>query len=159
MQLNKKKIEKKDPDLTIKNCKIGKDVKIIEPVNLYDCVIEDNCFIGPFVEIQKNVRIGKNSRIQSHSFICEGVEISNNCFISHGTTFTNDKFDSPDIERWILRKTIVGSNVRIGSNSTILPVKIGNNSIIGAGAVVTKNVPENCTVAGNPAKIIRKSDN
>ena len=93
------------------------------------------------------------------SFICEGVEISNNCFISHGTTFTNDKFDSPDIKSWILRKTFVGNNVRIGSNSTILPVKIGNNSIIGAGAVVTKNIPANCIVAGNPAKIIRKSEN
>jgi acetyltransferase-like isoleucine patch superfamily enzyme len=145
--------------LAIKNSKIGKDVQIIEPVNIYGCVIEDNCFIGPFVEIQKNVKIGKNSRIQSHSFICEGVEISNNCFISHGTTFTNDKFDSPDIKSWILRKTFVGNNVRIGSNSTILPVKIGNNSIIGAGAVVTKNVPANCIVAGNPAKIIRKSEN
>ena len=145
--------------MAIKNSKIGKNVEIVEPVNIYGCVIEDNCFIGPFVEIQKNVRIGKNTRIQSHSFVCEGVEISNNCFISHGTTFTNDKFDSPDIKSWILRKTIVGSNVRIGSNSTILPVKIGNNSIIGAGAVVTKNVPDNCTVAGNPAKIINKSDN
>lgn len=145
--------------MAIKNSKIGKDVQIIEPVNIYGCVIEDNCFIGPFVEIQKNVKIGKNSRIQSHSFICEGVEISNNCFISHGTTFTNDKFDSPDIKSWILRKTFVGNNVRIGSNSTILPVKIGNNSIIGAGAVVTKNVPANCIVAGNPAKIIRKSEN
>ena len=159
MQLNEKKIERIDSDLAIKNCKIGKNVQIIEPVNLYGCVIEDNCFIGPFVEIQKNVRIGKNSRIQSHSFICEGVEISNNCFISHGTTFTNDIFDSPDIKSWILRKTFIGNNVRIGSNSTILPVKIGNNSIIGAGAVVTKSVPANCIVAGNPAKIIRKSDN
>ena len=145
--------------MAIKNSKIGKHVKIVEPVNIYGCVIEDNCFIGPFVEIQKNVKIGKNSRIQSHSFICEGVEISSNCFISHGTTFTNDKFDSPDIKSWILRKTFVGNNVRIGSNSTILPVKIGNNSIIGAGAVVTKNIPANCIVAGNPAKIIRKSEN
>ena len=145
--------------MAIKNSKIGKDVQIIEPVNIYGCVIEDNCFIGPFVEKQKNVKIGKNTRIQSHSYICERVEISNNCFISHGTTFTNDKFDSPDIKSWILRKTFVGNNVRIGSNSTILPVKIGNNSIIGAGAVVTKNVPANCIVAGNPAKIIRKSEN
>jgi len=142
--------------LAIKDCKIGEKVKIIEPVNLYGCFLENNCFIGPFVEIQKNVRIGKDSRIQSHSFICEGVEIGKNCFISHGTIFTNDKFDSPDIKSWIMRKSIVGNNVRIGSNATILPVKIGDNSIIGAGAVVTKDVPPNCIVAGNPAKIIRK---
>jgi len=142
--------------LPVKNCQIGKNVKIIEPVNLYGCRLGDNCFVGPFVEIQKNVEIGNNTRIQSHSFICEGVKIGNHCFISHGTTFTNDLFDSPNIENWIIRKTIVGSDVRIGSNVTLLPVSIGNNSIIGAGSVVTKDIPPNCVVAGNPAKIIKK---
>jgi len=142
--------------LTIKNCQLGKDVKIIEPVNLYGCKLGDNCFVGPFVEIQKNVNIGENTRIQSHSFICEGVTIGHHCFIGHGTMFTNDLFDSPNIESWIMRKTIVGNNVRIGSNITILPVVIGNNVIIGAGAVVTKDVSANCVIAGNPAKIIRK---
>ncbi len=144
--------------MPIRDCKIGENVKIIEPVNLYGCIIRDNCFIGPFVEIQKNVTIGHNSRIQSHSFICEGVTIGNNCFVSHGAIFTNDKFDSPDIKSWIFRETIVGDNVRIGSNATILPVKIGDNSIIGAGAVVTKDVIPNFIVAGNPAKFIRKQE-
>ncbi|MFX1338812.1 MAG: acyltransferase [Promethearchaeota archaeon] len=144
--------------MTVKDCILGENVNIIEPVNLYGCVLGDNCFIGPFVEIQKNVIIGNNTRIQSHSFVCEGVEIGNKCFISHGTIFTNDKFDSPKIKTWIMRKTIIGDNVRIGSNTTILPVKIGDNSIIGAGAVVTKDIPANCIVAGNPARILRKLD-
>lgn len=142
--------------MAIKNCQLGKDVKIIEPVNLYDCNLGDNCFIGPFVEIQKNVFIGNKTRIQSHSFVCEGVTIGKHCFIGHGTKFTNDLFDSPDIESWVMRKTNVSDNVRIGANVTILPVKIGRNSIIGAGSVVTKDVPANCVIVGNPAKIIRK---
>jgi acetyltransferase-like isoleucine patch superfamily enzyme len=144
--------------LPINSCQIGKNVEIIEPVNLYGCKLGDNCFIGPFVEIQKNVKIGNDTRIQSHSFICEGVIIGKHCFISHGTIFTNDLFDSPSIENWIMRKTIVGDNVRIGSNVTLLPVNIGNNAIIGAGSVVTKDVPPNCVVAGNPAKVIKKME-
>lgn len=142
--------------MVVKNCQLGKNVNIIEPVNLYNCKIGNNCFIGPFVEIQKNAYIGDFSRIQSHSFICEGVTIGKNSFISHGTMFTNDLFDSPDIKSWIMQKTYVGDNVRIGSNTTILPVEIGDNSIIGAGSVVTKDVPPNSIVAGNPAKILRK---
>lgn len=142
--------------MAIKDCKIGENVKIIEPVNLYGCTIGKNSFVGPFVEIQKNAIIGENTRIQSHSFICEGVIIGNNCFISHGTMFINDKFDSPDLKSWVMRKTYVGNHVRIGSNATLLPINIGDNSIIGAGAVVTKDVPANCIVAGNPAKILRK---
>ena len=144
--------------MPLNNCQIGKNVEIIEPVNLYGCKLGDNCFIGPFVEIQKNVNIGNDTRIQSHSFICEGVIIGKHCFISHGTIFTNDLFDSPSIENWIMRKTIVGDNVRIGSNVTLLPVNIGNNAIIGAGSVVTKDVPPNCVVAGNPAKVIKKME-
>jgi acetyltransferase-like isoleucine patch superfamily enzyme len=141
--------------LAIKNCQLGKNVKIIEPVNLYGCTIGENCFVGPFVEIQKNAFIGNNTRVQSHSFICEGVTIGNNCLISHGTMFTNDKFDSPGLKPWIMRKTRVGNNVRIGANVTLLPINIGDNSIIGAGAVITMNVPANCVVAGNPAQILR----
>ncbi len=101
--------------------------------------------------------IGDGTRIQSHCFICEGVSIGKHCFISHGTMFTNDIFiDSPNFESWIMKETIIGNDVRIGSNVTLLPIKVGDNSIIGAGAVVTKDIPANCVVAGNPAKIIRK---
>ena len=143
--------------MPIKNCKIGENVKIIEPVNLYGCTIGDNCFIGPFVEIQKNVIIGDETRVQSHSFICDGVIIGKHCFIGHGTMFTNDIFvDSPNFENWIKKSTNIGNDVRVGSNVTFLPVTIGYNSIIGAGSVVTKDVPDNCVIAGNPAKLIRK---
>jgi len=143
--------------LPLNDCQIGKNVKIIEPVNLYGCVIGNNCFIGPFVEIQKTVTIGDESRVQSHCFICNGVTIGKHCFIGHGTTFTNDLFvDSPNFESWIRRETKIGNDVRIGSNVTLLPITVGDNAIIGAGAVVTKDVPANCVVAGNPAKIVRK---
>lgn len=143
--------------MPINECQIGKNVKIIEPVNLYGCTIGNNCFIGPFVEIQKNVIIGEGTRVQSHCFICDGVSIGKHCFISHGTKFTNDLFvDSPNFESWIRRETKIGNDVRIGSNVTLLPVNVGDNSIIGAGAVVTNDIPANCVVAGNPAKIIRK---
>ena len=143
--------------MPIYDCKIGENVKIIEPVNLYGCTVEDNCFIGPFVEIQKYVIIGAGTRVQSHSFICDGAIIGKHCFIGHGTMFTNDIFvDSPNFENWIKKNTIIGNDVRVGSNVTLLPVKIGDNSIIGAGSVVTKDVPANCVVAGNPARIIRK---
>jgi acetyltransferase-like isoleucine patch superfamily enzyme len=143
--------------LPINDCQIGENVKIIEPVNLYGCEIGNNCFIGPFVEIQKKVVIGNDTRVQSHCFICDGVTIGTHCFIGHGTTFTNDLFvDSPNFESWIKRETKVGNDVRIGSNVTLLPITVGDNTIIGAGAVVTKDVPANCVVAGNPAKIVRK---
>jgi len=143
--------------LPINDCQIGKNVNIIEPVNLYGCVIGNNCFIGPFVEIQKNVLIGDGTRVQSHCFICDGVTIGKHCFIGHGTIFTNDLFaDSPNFENWIRRETKIGNDVRIGSNVTLLPITVGDNAIIGAGAVVTKDVPAKCVVAGNPAKEVRK---
>ena len=140
------------------SCTVGKNVSIINPVNIDNCILKDNVFIGPFVELQSNVIIGKNSRVSSHSFVCSGVNIGENCFIGHGVVFTNDKFDLPINEKWIKRQTIVGNNVRIGSNVTLLPVKIGNNVIIGAGSVVTKDIDDNMIVCGNPARIMPNKD-
>lgn len=144
----------------IRDCNISDSVKIMDFVNLYECQIGDNCFVGPFVEIQRGVKVGKGSKISSHTFLCEGVEIKENCFIGHGVMFTNDKYDTPLPNQgdYIMRKTVVGNHVRIGSNATILPVNIGDHVIIGAGAVVTKDVPMGAVVAGNPAKVLRKRD-
>ena len=120
-------------------------------VNIYGCELGDGVFVGPFVEIQKDVNIDDDTRISSHTFICEGVDIGKDCFIAHGVMFVNDKY-TEDKKDWILRKTKIGNNVRIGSNATILPVTIGDNVVIGAGAVVTKDIPSNSVVKGNPAK-------
>lgn len=143
--------------------KMGEGVKIFYPelVNLYGCTLGKNVSIGPFVEIQKGVVIGDNTRISSHSFICEGVQIGKDVFIAHGVMFINDVFsDSQPMEEgeydWKMNTTKVGDKVRIGSNSTILPVKIGKGAIIGAGSVVTKDVPAWTIVAGNPACILRR---
>lgn len=134
----------------MKNVVVGNNVTISHFTNLYGCELADDVFIGPFVEVQSNVKIGKGSRISSHTFVCSSVEIGENCFVGHGVMFTNDKF-TEDREGWIERKTIIGNNVRIGSNATILPVTIEDGAIIGAGAVVTKNVPAGSIVKGNPA--------
>ena len=140
----------------IRDVQFGENVTVVEPVNLYECKISDNSFIGPFVEIQRGVEIGTNCKIQSHSFICELVTIGNNCFIGHGVMFINDTMrNGPangDKSKW--KRTIVGDNVSIGSNATILPVDICSNVVIGAGAVVTKNITEPGTYAGNPIKKI-----
>jgi len=139
----------------ISGSKIHKSVVIGQPSNIYGVTIAENSFVGPFVEIQKGVVIGKNTRISSHTFICEGVTIGDNNFIAHGVMFTNDLFGSKEYTSWKLFKTKIGNNVRIGSNATILPVDIGDHSIIGAGAVVTKDVPPKAIVVGNPARIIK----
>src|SRR6187399_1447129 len=140
----------------IRDVQVGENVTIVEPVNLYECKIGDNSFIGPFVEIQKGVEVGSNCKIQSHCFICELVTIGNNCFIGHGVMFINDtmKKGPANGDRSIWKKTIIGDNVSIGSNATILPIEICNDVVIGAGAVVTKTILEPGTYAGNPAKKI-----
>ena len=143
----------------IKNVDFGSNVTIIEPVNLYGCSIGDDSFVGPFVEIQKNVTIGKYVKIQSHSFICELVSIGDECFIGHGVVFINDLFAEgkpANGNKKIWKNTKVGNNVSIGSNATILPVEICDHVIIGAGAVVTKNITESGVYVGNPAKKIKK---
>ena len=136
----------------------GKNCKVVEPVNIYGCRIGDDVFIGPFVEIQKNSKIGNNTRIQSHSFICEKVSIGKTCFISHGVMFTNDLIKSGKLERnpKLFKKTKIGDSVIIGTNSTILPVNISNNVVVGAGSVVTKDLKIKGIYAGNPAKLIRR---
>jgi acetyltransferase-like isoleucine patch superfamily enzyme len=138
--------------MPLKNIKHGRNFKYVEPVNLYDCEFNDNVFIGPFVEIQKDVYIGSNTRIQSHSFICSAVKIGNNCFIGHGVKFVNDKFSNGKVNfDPPFEETIIGNNVLIGSNSTILPVTIVDDVIIGAGSVVTKDIIEPGIYFGNPA--------
>jgi UDP-2-acetamido-3-amino-2,3-dideoxy-glucuronate N-acetyltransferase len=143
---------------------LGNDVKIYNFVNLYGCEIGDGTKIGTFVEIQKGVKIGKNCKISSHSFVCEGVEIEDNVFIGHGVMFINDRFpratnDDGSMqtdEDWKLEKTLIKKGASIGSNATILcGVTIGEKAIIGAGSVVTKDVPNGGIAFGNPAKIRR----
>jgi len=143
----------------IKNCKIGKNTKIWHFVNLYGCEIGDNCNIGSYVEIQKNAKIGNNVIISSHSFICSLVTIEDNVFIGHGVMTINDikppsKKRTGSEKEW--KNTLIKKGASIGSNVTLLPVTIGKNAIVGAGSVVTKDVPDNVIVAGVPAKIIRK---
>lgn len=149
----------------INNVKLGKDVKIFDFVNLYGCSIDDGTKVGTFVEIQKNAFIGKNCKISTHTFICEGVHIEDNVFVGHNVTFINDKLpratnvdgSMQTEEDWKVVETFVRKGASIGSSSTIMcGVTIGENSIVGAGAVVTKNVPPNSVVAGVPAKVIRK---
>ena len=153
--------------MPVENIKYGSNFRYIEPVNLYGCEFEDNVFIGPFVEIQSDVKIGSNTKVQSHSFICTNVTVGQNCFIGHGVMFINDNYPksvNPDgslqkEDDWKHRyvETDIGNNVIIGSNATILGgVTIDDKSIIGAGSVITKNIPSGEIWAGNPAEFKRK---
>ncbi len=146
------------------NVKLGHDVKLSKFINLYGCEIGDETKIGAFVEVQKNVKIGKRCKISSHSFICEGVTIEDNVFIGHGVTFINDSYPRATSTKgklqteadWKVETTVVRAGASIGSGATILSkLTIGKNAIVGAGSTVTKDVPENAIVAGNPAKTLR----
>lgn len=142
----------------IRNVDFGKEVKVVQPVNLYDCKLGDNCFIGPFVEIQSNAVIGNRTRVQSHSFICDGVTIGEDCFIGHGVMFTNDLFANggPAGDKGAWKMTHIGNWVSIGSNVTLLPVSVCDGVVIGAGAVVTKDIREKGIYVGNPARLLRR---
>lgn len=146
----------------IKNVQFGANVKVVEPVNLYDCIINDDTFIGPFVEIQKSVTVGRRCKIQSHSFLCELVSIGDDCFVGHGVMFINDKFSSGGPARGrkeLWASTKIGNNVSIGSNATILPVTIADGTVIGAGAVVTRDITRPGVYAGSPARFIKELPN
>ena len=145
---------------TIVDVTFGKDVTVVQPVNLYGCTIGDGSLVGPFVEIQKGAIIGKRCRIQSHSFICELVTIGEDCFISHGAMFINDLFvtGGPAGKPELWCPTKVGNRVSIGTNATILPVTICDQVVIGAGAVVTRDIAVSGIYAGNPARLLRRLD-
>ena len=146
-------------DIGIVDVEFGEGVTVVQPVNLYGCVISDGTFVGPFVEIQKRVNIGKRCKIQAHAFICELVTIGDDCFVSHGAMFINDLFvggrpagGSHDL--W--RPTKLGNHVSIGTNATVLPVTICDGAVIGAGAVVTKDISNPGIYVGNPARLLRQ---
>ena len=142
----------------IVDVEFGKEVTVIQPVNLYGCTIGDSSFVGPFVEIQKGVKIGQRCRIQSHAFICELVTIGDECFISHGAMFVNDLFGTggPAEKPELWRSTRLGNRVSVGTHATILPVTICDQVVIGAGAVVTKDITVPGIYAGNPARLLRR---
>jgi acetyltransferase-like isoleucine patch superfamily enzyme len=139
----------------VRDVDFGARVTIVEPCNIYGCRIGDDCFVGPFTEIQKNVSIGARTRVQSHSFICELVTIGEDCFVGHGVMFVNDTFSTGGPARGrkeLWRKTVIGDRVSIGSNATIMPVRVVDDVIIGAGSVVTKDITAPGMYAGNPAR-------
>jgi UDP-2-acetamido-3-amino-2,3-dideoxy-glucuronate N-acetyltransferase len=147
-------LEAKYPDT-----KIGRNVYIKDPVNIYGCEINENVLIAPFVEIQKGVKIGKNCRIQSHTFICDGVTIESDVFIGHGVMFCNDKYPKVQNPDWKLERNLVKRGASIGNGAVILPgVTIGERALVGAGSVVTRDVPANMIVVGNPARVLRRRE-
>jgi UDP-2-acetamido-3-amino-2,3-dideoxy-glucuronate N-acetyltransferase len=141
----------------IRDCKIGEGTKVWNFVNMYECEIGSDCMIGTFVELQAGVKVGDRTSIQSHTFICELVSIGSDVFVGHGVMFINDTMPpQPDRSKW--KSTVIEDGASIGSNATLLPVVIGRDSVVGAGAVVTRDVPPGAVVAGNPAKILRYKD-
>lgn len=139
----------------VRDIEFGARVTIMEPCNLYGCKIGDDCFVGPFTEIQKGVVVGARTRVQSHAFICELVTIGEDCFVSHGVMFVNDPFSTGGPARGrreLWRATVIGNRVSIGSNATIMPVRIVDDVVIGAGSVVIRDITEPGTYAGNPAR-------
>jgi acetyltransferase-like isoleucine patch superfamily enzyme len=142
----------------IRDVSLGANVTVVEPANLYECTIGDDCFIGPFVEIQKGVVVGSRTRVQSHTFICEMVTLGDDCFIGHGVMFINDLFSEGGPARGrmdLWKPTRIGNHVAIGSNATILPCTVCDRVVIGAGAVVTKDITQPGFYAGNPARFLR----
>jgi acetyltransferase-like isoleucine patch superfamily enzyme len=143
----------------IKEVQFGENVTLVEPLNIYGCSIGDDAFIGPFVEIQKGASIGARTKVQSHTFICDLVTIGDDCFIGHGVMFVNDKFSEGKPaggNQALWGSTVISNHVSIGSNATILPVRICEHVVIGAGAVVTKDITKPGTYIGNPAKKLLK---
>jgi acetyltransferase-like isoleucine patch superfamily enzyme len=143
----------------VRDVQFGARVKIVEPCNLYGCEIGDDCFVGPFTEIQKTVRIAARTRVQSHAFICELVTIGEDCFIGHGVMFVNDTFSTGGPaggRRELWRSTTIGNRVSIGSGATILPVTICDDVVVGAGAVVTKDIAVPGSYVGNPARLLTR---
>jgi len=142
----------------IRDVAFGQRVTVVEPCNLYECRIGDDCFVGPFSEIQKGAVVGARSRVQSHAFICELVTIGEDCFVGHGVMFINDAFASGGPARGkkeLWRETVIGNRVSIGSNATIMPVRIADDVVIGAGSVVTRDIMAAGTYAGNPARLLK----
>lgn len=159
------KDEKSAMQRIARDVKLGKNVKIHDFVNLYGCRIGDNTKIGTFVEIQKGAKIGKNCKISGHTFICEGVTIQDEVFVGHNVTFINDAFPRATSEDgrlqteqdWVCVPTLVKKRASIGSSATLLcGITVGENAVVGAGSVVTKDVPANAIVAGNPARVLRR---
>ena len=144
--------------VAVRDVRCGERVRIVEPANVYECTLGDDCFVGPFVEIQRGATIGARTRIQSHAFVCELVAIGSDCFVGHGVMFINDTFEDGGPargrrERW--RVTRIGDRVSIGYNATLLPVSVCDDVVIGAGAVVTRDIDRPGIYAGNPARFVR----
>ena len=146
----------------VRDVTCGNNVRIVEPANVYECTLGDDCFVGPFVEIQRGVEIGARTKVQSHAFVCELVRIGSDCFVGHGVMFVNDLFaigGPARGQRELWKSTDIGDRVSIGSNATVLPVRICSDVVIGAGAVVTRNIDEPGIYAGNPARLMRRVNN